>query len=70
MTKSLNPFPMRLQVARLVNGYLARFQLAPVFGAAELAHMLVPQSGVVETWVVESPGGSESSHRQPSAVER
>lgn len=45
-----------------MNGYLARFQLAPVFEAAELAHMLLPQSGVVETWVVESPGAPQSPH--------
>jgi len=43
-------------VTELVNRYLARFRLAQVFEADELAHMLLPQMDVVNSWVVQSPG--------------
>lgn len=41
----------------LLDGYLARFSLAPVMGEAELAHTLLPTDDVVSSYVVEAAGG-------------
>jgi len=48
----LNP----VQVKTLLDGYLTRFSLAPVFDEAELAHTLLPTEDVVSSYVVEAPG--------------
>ena len=55
-------------MAQLLNSYLKRFQLAPVFDAGEVVHMLLPQTGVVESWVVETAGVSEISTSRGGSI--
>jgi glycylpeptide N-tetradecanoyltransferase len=38
--------------------YLQRFKLAPVLDEEEVRHWLLPQSRVINTWVVEGAGGA------------
>jgi glycylpeptide N-tetradecanoyltransferase len=40
------------EVTRLLNGYLNKCQLAPVFDEDEVAHWLTPRAGVVDSYVV------------------
>jgi hypothetical protein len=48
-------------VTKLVNRYLSRYKLAQTFEADELAHMLLPQPDVIESWVVQSPGAAPAT---------
>ena len=58
-----------MQVTELVNRYLSRYRLAQVFEADELAHMLLPQTDVVNSWVVQSPGAPPPASTQtPGSV--
>lgn len=41
----------------LLNAYLLRTKLAPVFSEADLAHWLLPREGVVDSFVVVDGGG-------------
>lgn len=41
----------------LLNAYLARTKLAPVFSEADFAHWLLPREGVVDSFVVANEGG-------------
>jgi glycylpeptide N-tetradecanoyltransferase len=43
-------------VTELLAGYLARYELAPVFSEAEVLHYLLPTEGVIDSYVVEGPG--------------
>ena len=45
------------QVHALLNTYLAKFALAPVFEEEEIAHWLVPRKGVVDAYVVADEKG-------------
>ena len=49
--------PNYLQVSALLNSYLARFALAPVFTPADAVHALTPVPGVVHAYVAEGPDG-------------
>lgn len=42
-------------VTVLLNSYLRKFPVAPVFDAAEVKHLLSPREGVVYSFVVEDP---------------
>ncbi len=44
------------QVVALLDGYLARFDVAPQFDAGDVAHYLLPIPGVVHSYVVEADG--------------
>lgn len=41
----------------LLNAYLLRTKLAPVFSEADLAHWLLPREGVVDSFVVVDGSG-------------
>lgn len=41
---------------QLLDGYLARFSLAPVMSEAEIAHTLLPTDAVVSSYVVQAEG--------------
>ncbi|CAL8463739.1 g3273 [Coccomyxa elongata] len=45
------------QVAELLRGHLAQFELAPEFTEAEVLHYLLPVEGVIDAYVVEGPDG-------------
>ena len=42
-------------VTTLLNGYLDKFDLAPIFTAADVLHWFIPQKGIIESYVVEDP---------------
>ena len=42
-------------VTSLLNGYLDKFDLAPIFTAADVLHWFIPQKGIIESYVVEDP---------------
>ena len=42
-------------VTSLLNGYLDKFDLAPIFSAADVLHWFIPQKGIIESYVVEDP---------------
>ena len=44
------------QVAELLRSHLAQFELAPEFTEDEVLHYLLPVEGVIDAYVVESPG--------------
>ena len=39
----------------MLNEYLERFELSPVFSLEEIAHWFLPRSGVVDSFVVDDP---------------
>ena len=43
------------QVTKLLNNYLRKFAVAPVFSEGEVKHNLLPREGVVYSFVVEDP---------------
>ncbi|BDA48372.1 Glycylpeptide N-tetradecanoyltransferase 1 [Coccomyxa sp. Obi] len=45
------------QVAELLRGHLAQFELAPEFTEDEVLHYLLPVEGVIDAYVVEGPDG-------------
>ncbi|KAK2151268.1 hypothetical protein LSH36_369g03008 [Paralvinella palmiformis] len=45
-----------VQTFQLVNEYLKQFKLAPVFTEDEFRHWFIPQSGIVDSYVVERDG--------------
>ncbi|GFP84468.1 glycylpeptide n-tetradecanoyltransferase 1 [Phtheirospermum japonicum] len=60
-------------VTRLLRDYLGRFVVAPLFDDAEVAHWLLPQENVVESYVVESSESREitdffSFYTLPSSI--
>ena len=40
----------------LLNSYLAKFDLAPVYSEADVHHWFLPQDNIIEAYVVETPG--------------
>ena len=42
-------------VTTLLNGYLDKFDLAPIFTAADVVHWFIPQQNIIESYVVEDP---------------
>lgn len=44
----------------LLNTYLARFSLHPVFTEADFAHWMLPRPGVIDTYVLPSTDGTGS----------
>lgn len=46
------------QVTELLQKFLQRFQLAPSMGEEEVAHWLLPQDNIIDTFVVEVSGMS------------
>lgn len=45
-------------VVRLLNNYLRKFDLAPIFSEEDFKHWFLPQGGIIDSFVVESPGGA------------
>lgn len=45
------------KVVKLLNGYLRKFDLAPVFEEEEFKHWFSPQCGIIDSFVVETPDG-------------
>ncbi|XP_011495027.1 PREDICTED: glycylpeptide N-tetradecanoyltransferase 2 [Ceratosolen solmsi marchali] len=43
------------QCHKLLNNYLNKFDLAPIFTQEEFTHWFMPQTGIVDTFVVENP---------------
>lgn len=39
------------QVTSLLNAYLAKFEVAPIFSEADVAHWFLPTDGVVNSYV-------------------
>lgn len=60
-TKSVGLRPMQLadvpSACALLNGYLAKFALHPVFSESDFAHWLLPRAGVVDTFVLAAADG-------------
>ncbi|XP_040020750.2 glycylpeptide N-tetradecanoyltransferase 2 isoform X2 [Gasterosteus aculeatus] len=58
-TPGLRPMERRdiRQVTELLQKFLQRFQLAPSMGEEEVAHWLLPQDNIIDTFVVEGAGG-------------
>ncbi|XP_049586925.1 glycylpeptide N-tetradecanoyltransferase 2 [Syngnathus scovelli] len=58
-TAGLRPMERRdiRQVTDLLQKYLRRFQLAPSMSEEEVAHWLLPQENIIDTYVVEGAGG-------------
>jgi len=57
----------------LLNAYLSKFNLHPVFTEHDFAHWMLPREGVVNTWVLEARDGSGvtdlvSMYHLPSSV--
>lgn len=48
------------KVVNLLNEYLAKFELAPKFTEDEFKHWFIPQSGIIDSFVVENQDGSIS----------
>jgi len=46
------------QVTALLNEYLSKFDLSPVYNEEELQHWFLPQKNIVDSYVVEKPGTS------------
>ena len=44
------------QVTTILNAYLSRFAVAPIFSEEEVEHYFMPIEDVVDTHVVEGPG--------------
>lgn len=42
-------------VTRLLNSYLEKFDLVPIFTAADVLHWFIPQENIIESFVVEDP---------------
>merc|ERR1711997_838190 len=45
-------------VTELLNSYLSKFDLSPVYNEEELQHWFLPQKNIVDSYVVEKPGQS------------
>lgn len=45
------------KVVKLLNDYLKKFDLAPVFEEEEFKHWFSPQGGIIDSFVVETPEG-------------
>ncbi|KAG7310700.1 Glycylpeptide N-tetradecanoyltransferase 2 [Plutella xylostella] len=46
------------KVVKLLNDYLKKFDLAPVFSEEEFKHWFLPQAGIIDGFVVEASDGS------------
>lgn len=46
------------QVTSLLQKYLSKFHLQPVMCEEEVKHWFLPQENIIDTYVVEVPGGS------------
>ncbi|KPJ16728.1 Glycylpeptide N-tetradecanoyltransferase [Papilio machaon] len=46
------------KVLKLLNDYLKRFDLAPIFSEEEFKHWFVPQNGIIDSFVVEATDGT------------
>ena len=42
-------------VTELLNNYLLRFDLTPIFNSADVLHWFTPQPNIIESFVVEDP---------------
>lgn len=42
-------------VTSLLNNYLEKFDLTPIFSAADVLHWFIPQENIIESYVVEDP---------------
>ena len=51
---------VHVQVTVLLNKYLERFAMAPVFSEEEVEHYLLPVDDVVDAYVVQDPGERHS----------
>ena len=47
-----------MQVTNLLNTYLQRFTVHPIFSEQEVRHYFLPITNVVDTYVKEAPGKS------------
>ncbi|KAG9342828.1 hypothetical protein JZ751_015700, partial [Albula glossodonta] len=58
-TAGLRPMEKRdvKQVTELLDKYLQQFHLRPVMGEEEVSHWFLPQENIIDTYVVEGPGG-------------
>lgn len=45
------------KVVKLLNDYLTKFDLSPVFNDEEFRHWFIPQSGIIDSYVVQNPAG-------------
>lgn len=46
------------RVVKLLNGYLKKFDLAPIFSEEDFKHWFSPQAGIIDGFVVETPDGT------------
>ncbi|KAJ0182546.1 hypothetical protein K1T71_001915 [Dendrolimus kikuchii] len=46
------------KVVKLLNEYLAKFDLAPIFSEEDFKHWFLPQNGIIDSFVVEANDGS------------
>lgn len=46
------------KVVKLLNDYLSKFDLAPIFNDEEFKHWFIPQNGIIDSFVVQSSDGS------------
>lgn len=59
VTANLRPMQKKdiPQVTKLLNDFLKRYPVAPVFDEKNIKHLLIPREGVVYTYVVDGPTG-------------
>lgn len=46
------------KVLKLINNYLKKFDLAPIFSEEDFKHWFVPQNGIIDSFVVEASDGT------------
>lgn len=46
------------KVCKLLNEYLMKFDLAPIFSEEEFKHWFIPQVGIIDSYVIEDENGS------------
>lgn len=45
------------KVVKLLNDYLKKFDLAPIYSEEDFKHWFIPQAGIIDSFVVETPSG-------------